>query len=81
MPSSFDLSNNNNFSIPQTLVKSFTIEYLNENNSCQLAYKTNNNYQRLLKIPLEIKAKAIKLTINATHGVKEANVFAFDFNQ
>lgn len=81
MPSSYPLSGNSKFDIPKTLTKEYKIEYLNENNSWLLAFETNNNYQRLVKIPVKIEAKAVKLTIKATHGAEKVQIFAFDVNR
>lgn len=78
MPSNYPLSGNREFHIPHTLVKAFVIEYMDKNNCWQIAFKTENNYQRLRKIPLNIHAKKVKMTIKATHGVKKARIFAFE---
>ena len=78
MPASYPLSGNDEFHIPKTLVKEYKIEYQDESDAWKIAFKTDNNYQRLVKIPVEIRVKAVKLTVQATHGVEKANVFAFE---
>lgn len=78
MPCSFPLEGNKKYHVPETLVKEYAVEYLDENDAWQVAFENNNNYQRLVKIPVDVKAKAVKLTVKATHGVDQAKIFAFE---
>ena len=60
------------FEAPDTLVKSFHLEADGVN-----VYQCELNYQRLVKIPLSIKAKNLRLVIDSLRK-EEAQVFAFD---
>jgi len=78
MPANYPLSGNEGFHIPQTLVKTYKVEYMNQNNVWKVVFETDNNYQRLIKIPANIETKAVKLTVKASHGVEKVKVFAFE---
>ena len=60
---------------PRTLVKGFHLLCNGEE-----IFRTDNNYQRLVKIPCDLKADELTLVIDELYpGVEETNVFAFDF--
>ena len=65
--------NTPDFAVPGSLVKAFHIEA-----DGKTIFSNDNNYQRLVNIPLKIKAKKIKLVIDGIHNADETRVFAFD---
>jgi hypothetical protein len=64
--------------VPNSLVKAFRLETLDANNQWQLAYRTANNYQRLVEVPLPISTRALRLVPEATWGTKETRILAFE---
>lgn len=64
--------------VPSSLVKSFRLETLDANNQWQLTYRTANNYQRLVEVPLPISTRALRLVPEATWGTGETRIFAFE---
>ena len=64
--------------VPATMVKDFSIQTQDDAGNWQTACNIQNNYQRLVRIPLDIKTKAIRLVINETWGNEQVKVFAFD---
>ena len=61
------------FQVPDTLVKAFHLEA-----DGKVIYECTNNYQRLVKIPLEnIKVRSLRLVIDSLRK-EESAVFAFD---
>ena len=78
MPSNFPLSGHPEFHVPETLVKSFAVEYLNANGIWNSAFETKNNHQRLVKIDLNVETSAVRLKIDETHGNSKVDIFAFE---
>jgi hypothetical protein len=78
MPSNFPLSGHPEFHVPETLVKGFALECLDENGGWTTAFETRNNHQRLARIPLDLKTTAIRLRVLETHGNDVVNIFAFE---
>ena len=78
MPCSFPLSGHPNFRTPETLVKSFTVEYLDDKGEWRQAVHSDANYQRFAKFAVDISAVAVKLTVESTHGSVSARVFSFE---
>ena len=65
-------------SVPTSLVKNFSIEAQNDTGNWQTIQRVENNYQRLVRVPLNITAKTIRLVIHETWGDEQIKVFAFD---
>ena len=63
---------------PETLVKSFEITVEDENGKKIKLFSTDNNYQRLFRMPCEIKAKSVRLQILETRQADESRIFAFE---
>lgn len=70
----------NELFVPNTIVKSFKIEACDAQGNWRIVFQENNNYQRLVKIKLDIKAYKIRLIPISTWGSKQAKIFAFDAN-
>jgi hypothetical protein len=64
--------------VPGTMVKSFRLEAEDSNGNWTTVFHERSNYQRLRRIPLEVRATAIRLTPESTWGAETAHVFAFD---
>ncbi|MCK5844073.1 MAG: FAD-dependent oxidoreductase, partial [Victivallales bacterium] len=67
MPSNYPLSGSPEFQVPQTLVREYKIECLDGDGSWTEIFMEGENHQRLVKIPVLLKAKAVRLMIQSTH--------------
>ncbi len=65
------------FCVPATMVKAFRID-LEVNGAWQAAYRADNNYQRLVRVPLTQTATAVRLVLESTWGSPAVTVFAFE---
>ena len=84
----FPLSHNGTtFGFPQCVLKSFRVEALDAGGSWQTVYETHDNYQRLIRKPLDVTTTAIRLIPLSTYqsekkitdyGSSTAHIFAFD---
>ncbi|MHC4873976.1 MAG: FAD-dependent oxidoreductase, partial [Planctomycetota bacterium] len=63
--------------VPETLVKSFRIE-IKQNGEWTKFYSEPENFQRLKKIPIQMKAEGIRLVPEDTWGAEMCRVFEFD---
>lgn len=75
------------FGFPKCMLKSFKIEALDETGEWQTVYETHNNYQRMIRKPLDIDTTAIRLiplgtyfseAMWNTYGSAQAHIFAFE---
>lgn len=66
------------YTFPATMVRSFRIEYEDTEGKRQIVFRTDSNYQRLVRIPCNIKAKVLYLIPEKTWGSKLAHIFAWD---
>lgn len=62
------------YTFPATMVRGF--ELLADG---EVIFRTESNYQRLVKLPVDRKLKALALRPLTTYGAEKANVFSFDF--
>lgn len=65
-------------SVPPEMVKSFLLEYQDASGIWHLIHNEINNYKRLFKISVNIKALKVRLTINDSWGKDNLNIFAFE---
>lgn len=63
---------------PPTIVKAFRLEARNQDGTWSCIHHQENNYQRLVKIPLDVTTTAIRLVPEKTWGSDTAKVFSFD---
>ncbi len=77
MPHAYPL-NQRLASPPQTLVKGFRLETLDESGNWRTSFETEQNYQRLVRIALSVTATAIRFTPLSTWGAPLARVQAFE---
>ncbi len=64
-------------SVPQSLVKAFRIEGRAAEGYTILA-RIENNYQRLVRVPLSEKLEAVRFVAEETWGSEDVHLFAFD---
>ena len=65
---------------PETLIKSFTLTIEDENGKVNEIFSTDNNYQRLFRLDIKAKVKAIRLSELKTRQQGTSRIFAFDFS-
>jgi hypothetical protein len=63
--------------VPSSLVKSFRIE-VNDGSGWKTIHREENNYQRLIRIPLGCTADSVRLVVESTWGDPQAHVMAFE---
>jgi hypothetical protein len=66
------------FGFPETMVKSFRLEYLSENGEWKLLKQVDDNYQRLVYINTDVVTKAIRFTPIETWGSEEVHIFSWE---
>ena len=64
--------------VPQTLVRAFRVEALGPDGTWRVAFREHNNYQRLVRVDLDLQARALRLVPEATWGANEVHLFAWD---
>lgn len=65
------------FPLPKTMVKAFQILAL-DGQEWKTIYETDSNYQRLVRVPLDVTTTAIRFVPLACWGTEQAHVFAWD---
>ena len=66
------------WSVPHTLTKAFRIEIQQHDGNWQPVFSATNNYQRLVRVPLDVRTRAVRLVPESTWGEELVRVFAFD---
>ena len=64
--------------VPETLVRSFRIDRLDADGSWKPEAEVTDNHQRLVCVPLNCRARGLRLVPLSTWGAPDAHVFAFD---
>ena len=64
--------------VPKSLVKSFRIEAYGSDGSWRTVFSESNNYHRLVLVPLDIEATAVRLVPEETWGAETVHVFSWD---
>jgi len=64
--------------VPETLVRAFRVEVLDADGTWRVVHREENNYQRLVRVDLDLQARAVRLVPEATWGAAEAHLFAWD---
>ena len=64
--------------VPPTIVKAFRIEALLEDGEWHAVAREDNNYQRLVRVPLDCEARAVRLVPVSTWGADICKLFAFE---
>lgn len=63
---------------PSTLVQGYHIEVIDESGQVKEIYRTENNYQRLNQIQVNVKATKVKLVIDKLRDEYPKKIFAFE---
>jgi len=66
------------WAVPETMTRAFRIEAQQEDDTWRTVARESNNYQRLVRVPLNVQTAAIRLVLKATWGSERVRVFAFD---
>jgi len=77
MPCDYPLKQND-FHVPETMIKEFKIEAQDECGNWLKVAEIKNNYQRLVKLNLDLKTKAVRFIPLSTWGFEKAHVFSLD---
>ena len=64
--------------VPETLVRSFRIDRLDADGAWRREAEVADNHQRLVRVPLNCRARGLRLVPLSTWGAPDAHVFAFD---
>jgi hypothetical protein len=64
--------------VPQTLIRDFRIEALDDRGEWQMVQDITSNYQRLVMLPVDVRTTAIRFVPLATWGAAACHVFAFE---
>jgi hypothetical protein len=65
-------------SVPATLVRAFRIEARTGDGPWTTVHRACENHQRLVRVPLDVRATAVRLVPEATWGAPRAHVFAWE---
>ncbi len=60
------------------LVKSFRIDIEGPNGDWQTVFTETENFQRMVRVPLDVTTKAIRLVPEETWGANSCHLFAWD---
>lgn len=66
------------FMPPETLVRGFRIETLDSSGQWNTVCEEHNNFQRLVKAPVDARCLGVRLTPLSTWGTETVNIFAFE---
>ncbi len=77
MPCSYP-KKGNHVHIPAMMTRSFDIEALDESGQWVCAAQVRNNYQRLVKVALNVTTQAVRMVVRESWGAEKVHVFAFD---
>ncbi len=70
--------NQKQWEVPKSLVKSFRIEACGTDCHWKTIFRESNNYQRLVRVPLDIEATAVRLVPEETWGAETVHLFSWD---
>ena len=65
------------YQVPGSLVRTFRIEVENDG-QWQTLLRVENNYQRLVKLAVDLETKAIRFVPEATWGAEDVHVYSWD---
>ena len=64
--------------VPESMVKSFRIETEDSGSGRQVIFHETGNYQRLVRVPLDVATVRIRVVFEETWGAENIRLFAFD---
>ena len=77
MPCSVPLKGNQG-GVPASMLRRFRIEAMDDCGTWGTVYRESCNYQRLVRIPLQLRTSAIRLVPEQTWGAAEMRIFSLD---
>ncbi|MCE5251442.1 FAD-dependent oxidoreductase [bacterium] len=77
MPSNYPL-NMKNRTVPEAMAHVFRVDVRGDGGAWKTIAKADNNYQRLVRLPLDARAKTVRLVLEDTWGADRAHIFACD---
>jgi len=77
MPCSIPLKGNR-CGVPARMIRRFRVEARQTDGSWQVVHREEANYQRLVRVPLEVRADAIRVVVEETWGDELARIFSLD---
>jgi hypothetical protein len=64
--------------VPGSLIKRYKVEAQDESGAWSVVHREGENYQRLARVPLNVRAQAIRFVPEETWGNDAARLFAFE---
>ncbi|MFN2285628.1 MAG: hypothetical protein ACK2UQ_14515, partial [Anaerolineae bacterium] len=64
--------------VPQTLVRAFRVEVEDDDGAWRIVAHVENNYQRLVRLDLDVTTRAVRFIPESTWGADQVHVFAWD---
>ncbi len=64
--------------VPGSLVRQYRLEALNDNGQWATIHQESNNYNRLVRLPLNVRTRALRFVAQQTWGDETVRVFAFE---
>jgi hypothetical protein len=64
--------------VPQTMVRAFRVETLGEDRTWAAVARVENNYQRLVRLDVDVETRALRFIPESTWGSPQAHLFAWD---
>ena len=64
--------------VPKTMLKAFVLEAKQDDGAWVTIHKETNNYQRLVRVSLNVNTTAIRFTPKETWGSKDVTLFSFE---
>jgi hypothetical protein len=64
--------------VPQTLVRAFRVEALDDDGTWRTIACVDNNYQRLVHLNLDVTTCALRFVPESTWGAERVHIFAWD---
>lgn len=77
MPCSIPLKGNRS-GVPASMIRNFRIEAHQPDGSWQIVHREQDNYQRLVRLPLNVKTDALRIIPESTWGEEKARIFSLD---
>jgi hypothetical protein len=64
--------------VPETMVKAFRVESLSTDGEWQNLIHVHNNYQRLVRLEVDVVTRALRFIPESTWGAEQVHLFAWD---
>jgi len=78
MPCSYPHRSGQRTAVPASLIKTWRLEARDAAGNWSVVHREKENYQRLVKVPLQMEATALRFVAEETWGDPEARLFAFE---